>query len=549
MAITVTLGSDPIWANFDNVGRPFGGGFLASYSSENPTIPKSIFQDPAALLPYPIASIPNNSLQGILFNQNGNAPGPFYFKFDSTDPTNLYNLSWYDAQGNLVAQVLNYTPPSGGGSGPIVTDYFPLRNLVINNVFWRNLGPTAGTYPTGLPTNLVISPSNHAGLVSNPLSTNGSPGPDIIFLKNNTASTTDHIIFQSLAANTFGTSDTTPEIYLNYVCGDSPAGETYKLIQFPLNLHALTLSNRLLSISIWGILNSGLSTLGLRIRNFYGSGGAPSNDDFSSTQNITLTGSWTQSNFTLTVPNVSGKTLGTAGDDGVFLQILLPLGNPTNLGFIKPEIYLGNVQPGLDMQTYDEIDTIINSPRTGDIRTSLNSFYYFGWLPMNDGTIGDSNSNSTTRANIDTWPLFNLIWQQFNATPTQQAFAPMFTSAGMSTAYGATAIADWTANNQISLTRSLGRLLGGAGTAGSGLTARALGKFIGNETISISAMPTHHHGAAGNGGQFVVTGTGGNNYGSGAQTTGSQSATLDTGGSAADGNMPPITFMNIFIKL
>lgn len=77
---------------------------------------------------------------------------------------------------------------------------------------------------------------------------------------------------------------------------------------------------------------------------------------------------------------------------------------------------------------------------------------------MNDGTIGSAASGATSRANQDTFQLFDLIWRNFNA---HQSFAPMFNGT-TPVAYGPDSVTDFTANRRLSLTRNLGRVMAGA---------------------------------------------------------------------------------------
>jgi len=190
------------------------------------------------------------------------------------------------------------------------------------------------------------------------------------------------------------------------------------------------------------------------------------------------------------IPSIAGKTLGSCGNDALYFQIAFPLSSATHVQFILPAMYLGAMTSNLDFHTLDQVDAIINSPRTGDTRLTVNAFLP-GWVLMNDGTIGSASSGSTARANIDTFQLFDLIWTTFQAS---QSLAPMFTSAGAPVAYGASSVADFAANNRLSLTRAAGRVMAGVGT-GSGLTARTIGQITGAQTISVAAMPSHTHSA------------------------------------------------------
>jgi len=133
---------------------------------------------------------------------------------------------------------------------------------------------------------------------------------------------------------------------------------------------------------------------------------------------------------------------------------------------------------------------------TGDAKLTLKTTADVGWVMMNDGTIGSASSGAGTRANADCQALFTLLYTNIN-----DANAPVLTSAGVTTnrATQGTAAAAWAANCRMSLTRQLGRTLGIAG-AGSGLTSRALGSFLGEEAHAqtVAEMAAHTHGASAN---------------------------------------------------
>lgn len=133
---------------------------------------------------------------------------------------------------------------------------------------------------------------------------------------------------------------------------------------------------------------------------------------------------------------------------------------------------------------------------TGDIRLSFRSTTSLsGWVKVNDGSIGETGSGATTRANDDTLDLYVEMYTTFDNT-----LCPV--SGGRSGSNAAAAQADFAAGKTLTLTKMLGRALVVAGL-GAGLTNRVLGSNFGNEEHE-------HTGVTGNdnGGAFNAAGSG-----------------------------------------
>ncbi|MET3225716.1 hypothetical protein ABIE85_001457 [Bradyrhizobium diazoefficiens] len=126
---------------------------------------------------------------------------------------------------------------------------------------------------------------------------------------------------------------------------------------------------------------------------------------------------------------------------------------------------------------------------TGDVKLTLKTAADSGWVLFDDGTFGSASSGSSSRANADTQALFTLFFNNFT-----DANAPLLTSGGGATtrAGQVSAANAWAANCRMSLPKTLGRALGIAGS-GSGLTSRALGVAVGEEThlLATSEIPAH----------------------------------------------------------
>ena len=530
MSLAYLLAPIPKWIVINDVGTVAGGAKMYTYRSLNKIQQKPVFQDPGGTEPW---------TNPILFDLNG-TQGPFYWEVDSASLNDTYYIEVYDSEDNLLFTIDDYFPPGSGGGGTVTT-YVPINNYITNNVFIDHIDDTANPVNS---TNLVIAPANHKGFTPallNPVVTSyGVVGPDIRFVKNNTAAT-DQITFPLFAlASAPLTGDVTPVNYVRYQCTNTPAGETYKSFQFPICQKVKNLSNQEMTFRLWAAVTATPVTLTIYTLQYYGSGTAATAPVQTTIGTITLTTSWTPYVFSFTVPDVAGNSLGTVGqqtdDDALYIQIGMPLGAACDVLFTKPSLYLGDIDPDTDFETYDEINSINSTFRTGDIKTSLSSSAPLGWVAMNDGSIGNVSSGATTRANQDTFQLYKTIWDGVSDT-----YAPV------STGRGATAIADFIANKTLSLPLSLGRALAGAGS-GSGLTARTLGEYVGSETISISAMPAHTH-PAGSGTAFITNQAATTAASPGAIALGSAPNTGSTGGSAADGNMGPTSFFNVFIKL
>ncbi len=531
MTQTFTLMPVPKWYIADLVGKPLGSGYLAAFSSLNPVSDRNVFMNSDGSLTWPRVPIPNTPFTGILFDENG-SQGPFYFEFDTAAPNNLYYLAVYDFDGVLQWDINDFNPSTGSG-GSIITSANNIQNQIVNSPMWRN---AIGVNPvnTTAVKFMLVAPGAHAGLSSTPQTAGVSDyiGPDIVFLKNNTTGT-DSIsmpLFTPLGVNNFGL-DAQPPDYFHYECSIAGSSENTKCVQFPLFSNVANLTNKSVSITIWA-KSASSNNLILKWKQFYGDGGGTATINPTITT-FALTPLWAKYTVTTVVPDITGDTLGTCGNSGLFLQVQMPVDAPSSIDFTVPRMYLGTAVPAIDFQNYDVIDSQINAPRTGDVKQGFATIAIPGYLLMNDTTIGSTASVATT-ANNNTFPLYNLLWSN-----VADAWAPV--SGGR----GASAVADFIANKTLTLTRILGRVVGGAG-AGSGLTARALGEFLG---VQNAVVVSHSHLAPVGAGKFLTdvgTDRVANIIGSG---WGTQDRTRDEGVSGVGANMQPSGFMNFFIKL
>jgi hypothetical protein len=104
---------------------------------------------------------------------------------------------------------------------------------------------------------------------------------------------------------------------------------------------------------------------------------------------------------------------------------------------------------------------------TGDIKARLAADALTGWVIINGTTIGSATSGATQRANPDTQPLFLYLWQN-----CIDAHCPVVGGRG------ATAIADFNANKQITLPDMRGKSFIGRDCMGSGCAGLLLSSNI-----------------------------------------------------------------------
>lgn len=439
----------------DNVtAEAMSNGVITLYQDNNRTTLKNWYYQSGSPGAYTYVALPNPlTLSGVgtITDANGNDTIPFFYPFRESD--NLTPETYYitvvdsNGQGQFTRQNFPSHLGSGGGGGGGGTD---IDNLIINNVFWRNVGSV--NLQSILAT--TVSLSQHDGFTM----------PDLLFIKN-TGGAADTLTFTKFGlGSTPLIGDITPEYYINHKCTSLQAGETQKVYQIPITLHVKTLESQkgTITIQAQNVGGNVNNFINIFVYQFLGTGVASPAPVL--IQKLILNNSWQKFSIPVTLPSASGAVLGNGDDDALFLQIGIPTAVTCEVNFTLPSLFLSTTVPTNNFVDYDEINAIISSPRTGDTRTSINQFAPYGWVPMNDGTIGNPSSNSTSRANADTWPLYNLIWTLASPFDTGFPFngiAQMFTSAGATANYGVSAIADFNANKALSLTKMFGKVVMG----------------------------------------------------------------------------------------
>lgn len=490
-------------------GQAMADGVITCYQDNARTVLKNWYYQTGSPGNYTYITLPNPmtlSAVGTIVDANGNDTIPFFYPYSEVDNTTVqtYYITVDDANGQRQFTRQNFPFLPTKSPQPVAEP--TLQNLLTNNVFWRNVGTSYNA--TNLPNSLTINgntlhyatlaPSQHDGLIMS----------DIQFFKN-TNGATDTINFYNFVlgmqsfSNQILPNDITPEFYFNLACS-ATGSETSKYLQIPIQLHVANLSGvQNIAIALDAMAVTGNPNITVSLFQFLGTGATSPAAVIVDT--ITLSNTWEKYIIETSFPSSQNVTLGAGGDDAWYLQIGFPTGSSGgtySINLAKPALYLGTTVPTDDFQTYDQANAVFSSARTGDLRISVNSWQSYGWVPMNDGTIGSGSSSSTTRANIDTWPLFNLLWsiaQPYDSGSNSNPICQMYTSGAAATNFGATAIADFSANKQLALTRAFGKVLMGTVPVSILLTSQSTtftasssgGLFItaANNVVFFNGMP------------------------------------------------------------
>ena len=489
MAInTSLLVSAPILQDYfvdKDTGLPLSGGMIYLYQDNARTTFKNWYQQVGTPGNYSFIPLPNPcplTSVGTISDGNGNDVIPFYYPYDENNPNNAqaYFIQVFstNSQGNIAA--LQFSRQGFPFTATVSPPAFPavptLQNLITNNVFWRNIGSvTINNTPGTNTTPVVVCPSQHDGYTSGVVATTQGSitwSPDITYNKTITSTGSDTISFTQFTANDVLSNSiigtTTPEYYMTISSNGAGSGEAIKYLMFPVSLHLKTLSLIPYTFNFWAINNNASPNASITLSwlQFTGTG-ALTPPLITPITTVTPGSAWTPltSGFQVTPDSQAAPfdqaSLGVGGDDALYLLMQFPLNVPFNMSIAKPSMYLSSVTPTNDFTNYDQVNTIISSPRTGDVRTSLNAFAPWGWVPSNDGFIGYTGctfpatpGKVLTRANADTWPLYNLIWNS-----VLDHWAPV------STGRGSNAYADFIGLKGLTLTRNLGRVLAGDNSA------------------------------------------------------------------------------------
>lgn len=493
-----------------DTGFPLAAGVVTLYEDTNRSILKNwYYQAGNTSDGYTFIALDNPltlSSIGTIQDPNGNDVIPFFYPYDESalsTEAQAYYITVYSSDNipQFTRENFPYVPTSN-----VIIDINPtLKNYIINNEYWRNIGSLDAEETLCK----IIAPSQHdnydirdditTGIVdTDPDSKTKVNGcfSDIRFIKD-VAGDADTVEFKSMQGINLIDgifTNVAPEYYIESRCTNADSEANLKCIQYPISMHISTLKDQPFTVVLWA-RNEGGSINNFIDLNIYVYTGTGANLNKDPSFLIPLgpnDGRFTIANtsnefISIVVSDIfpsDDLNLGDTDDDALFLRVQYPVGadggGEFHISHTKPQLYLGSTIPSNDFDTYDEITAIVNSERTGDIKLTSNNFAPWGYAPMNNGTIGNSDSNARTVANTSCWQLYQHLWYlNFNS----QNYAPLYTNSGVGVPYGVTPQSDWSSDYQLTLLRALGQVF-----AGTTATIDPAQTFTTNFAVNTSAL-------------------------------------------------------------
>jgi hypothetical protein len=416
---------------------PLSNGKITTYSSIDHSVYKPTYTDWTGNFALPNPIVLDNTGKALI-----------YFAINQSNLNDNYYLEIRNAIGVLMYVLDNFNATSGGGSQPVS------RGDVLNHgrnaqfTFWdlASWGQNGISIDENATFNVSVMPSVGYTEIAN----------EWFFTKNNNNGT-DIITRQTFAeATLFPDNDSI--YWLQYVCSNAgTGGETYKYIYQPYD-NVRTFSNESIAVSIWAQSIGGAPiTLVVEAVQQFGVGGSADVVTFGF--NCNLTNEFQQFQGVIAIPSMASKNI--ENGSRLIIRIRMPLNSTFNIGLSDYQLTQTNsVQPFYQLTVEEQQSTLTTTGKTGALQlwqdlTNLPRT----WIPFQNGTIGNPSSNATIYANQEAKSLFLFYW-----TACNNVRCPIYNSSGVPIVRGATAEADFDANNQLAFPFPSGRTISNIGS-------------------------------------------------------------------------------------
>jgi hypothetical protein len=140
-----------------------------------------------------------------------------------------------------------------------------------------------------------------------------------------------------------------PRYFLRWDQSAAGSGSTLRRLRVPLpGVHWR--AGETVTRSVWLKADTARTVVAKLIQDF-GTGGSPSADVEADTENLSVTDTWQRFDITVTLPAITGKTIGSGVDDALVLTLDLPLNVTMTIDVANDDIRPGTI-PGLQSDTW-----------------------------------------------------------------------------------------------------------------------------------------------------------------------------------------------------
>ena len=134
-----------------------------------------------------------------------------------------------------------------------------------------------------------------------------------------------------------------PTNFARLVTSGQTTSGAYSILQQRIE-DVRTFAGQTITVSFWAKAGSGTPTVAIEMEQVFGSGGSPSTSVPATATKITLSTSWARYTATITVPSISGKTIGTTANTS-YLQL--------NIWISSGSAYTPRTTMGIQSNTFD----------------------------------------------------------------------------------------------------------------------------------------------------------------------------------------------------
>jgi hypothetical protein len=142
-----------------------------------------------------------------------------------------------------------------------------------------------------------------------------------------------------------------PRNFLRFNQSVAGTGGSYNLIQNRIE-DVRTFAGQTVTVSFWAKADSNITLPQLNWEQGYGTGGSPSSTtDNTFASNVAITTSWVRYTYTVTVPSISGKTVGTTTPGYLGFRIWLPINTAFTFDIWGVQVEAGSVATAFQTAT------------------------------------------------------------------------------------------------------------------------------------------------------------------------------------------------------